>query len=443
MIRPSDTKNVCGEHVGTDMARSIQMHFARHVTRTLLFAILLPLNFAVAVFWLAAAGQGFGAEPAGSVRTVLTTNYVVITNIVIVTNSVAVTNGTLTSIQPAPAKTGSTLPQLSWIPPKDEFDWIQLKSGEWLKGRIKAMQERQLDFESEELDDLIFDWKDIRQLRSPRILDVLSTIGQRASGPVTITPEQVIVHSDEPRVFPRDHLQSLTPGGSRELNYWSGKASIGLTVRAGNTESVEYNAQAHLQRRTPSTRLSLDYIGNVSSADGVESANNNRVNTEFNLWLSRRLYLQLPFLEYYTDPFQNLEHRATGGVGVGFDLISRRSVEWNITAGPAYQKAWFESVEAGEPTEKGTGAFVFGSRFDWDITRRIELLLEYRGQYTSREVGETTHHSVSTLSLELTKRFDLDVSFVWDRISNPKVASDGTEPKPDDVRLVIGLGIDF
>ena len=106
-------------------------------------------------------------------------------------------------------------------------------------------------------------------------------------------------------------------------------------------------------------------------------------------------------------------------------------------------KGLFESVEAGEPTEKGTGAFVFGSRFDWDITRRIELLLEYRGQYTSREVGETTHHSVSTLSLELTKRFDLDVSFVWDRISNPKVASDGTEPKPDDVRLVIGLGIDF
>ena len=92
------------------------------------------------------------------------------------------------------------------------------------------MQERELDFESEELDELTFDWKDIRQLRSTRILDVPSTTGKMASGPVTITPEEVIVHSDEPGVFPRDQLQSLTPGGSKELNYWSGKASLGLSL---------------------------------------------------------------------------------------------------------------------------------------------------------------------------------------------------------------------
>jgi YD repeat-containing protein len=371
------------------------------------------------------------------------TDYTLVTNVVVVTNYVITTKVVVTTNAVAVGRTNSSLPDLSWVPPADSFDWIQLKSGEWLKGRIKAIQERELEFDSEELDDLTFDWKDVRQVRSPRILDVLSTTGEKASGPVTITPEQVTVGGLEPRVIPRNQLQSLTPGGSKEWNYWSGKASLGLTLRAGNTESVEYNAQAHLQRRTTATRLSLDYIGNVSSADGAESANNNRVNTEFNLWLSRRLYLQLPFAEYYTDPFQNLAHRVTAGVGVGYDLIDRPTVEWNITAGPAYQKAWFESAEPGEPTEKGTAAFVFGSRFDWDITRRIELLLEYRGQYTSRAVGETTHHGVSTLSLELTKRFDLDVSFIWDRISNPKVALGGAEPKSDDFRLVVGLGVDF
>ena len=30
------------------------------------------------------------------------------------------------------------------------------------------------------------------------------------------------------------------------------------------------SAQAHLQRRTPATRFSLDYVGNVSSAGGVK-----------------------------------------------------------------------------------------------------------------------------------------------------------------------------
>ena len=71
------------------------------------------------------------------------------------------------------------------------------------------------------------------------------------------------------------------------------------------------------------------------------------------------------------------------------------------------------------------------------------MILEYRGQYTSHEVGETAHHSVSTLSLELTKRFDLDVTFTWDRMGNPKVGVDGIKPKSDDFRMVLGLGVDF
>src|SRR5262249_4506764 len=41
-------------------------------------------------------------------------------------------------------------------------DWIQLKSGEWLRGRLYGMQNRKLEFESDELDDLKFDWKDIQ-----------------------------------------------------------------------------------------------------------------------------------------------------------------------------------------------------------------------------------------------------------------------------------------
>ena len=342
----------------------------------------------------------------------------------------------------ASSSTNALLPDLSWVPPADRFDWIQLKSGEWLKGRIKAVQDGEIDFDSEELDDLTFEWRDIRQLRSAHVLDALFADGRKLKGLVTVTPEDIAVGGAEPGTFPRDRILSLTPGGSG-LRYWSGKGSLGLTKRSGNTDQVEYNAQARLQRRSAGTRLSLDYIGNISSVDGVDSANNHRVNSEFDLWLSKRLYLIMPFAEYYRDTFQNVGDRLTAGAGAGYDIIDRKSLEWNITAGPGYQRARFESSEPGEPTSKNTAALVFGSRFDWDITRRIDLILEYRGQYTSREVGETTHHGVSTLSLEVTKHFDVDISLVWDRIAVPKVGADGVQPEPDDYRLVVGLGVDF
>jgi hypothetical protein len=285
---------------------------------------------AFVLIWLLAAVRGFGADPVNSVPPIAATNYVLVTNVIVVTvtNYVVTTNAVLITSSLAAGRTNSALPDLSWVPPEDSFDWIQLNTGEWLKGRIKAMQERQIEFFSEKLSDLTFDWKDVRQVRSPRTIDVLFVDGRKVSGSVTVTPEQVAVGGAAPYVAPRDQLQSLTPGGSKERDYWSADLSVGLALQTGNTKSVQYNAQVDLQRRTPATRLSLDYIGNVSTFNGDENANNHRVNTEFDLWLSRRFYLVLPSAEYYTDPFQNLAHRVTAGGGVGYDLIDRRRLEW-------------------------------------------------------------------------------------------------------------------
>jgi putative salt-induced outer membrane protein YdiY len=385
----------------------------------------------------------FGAESVNSFQPVVVTNYVVVTNRVVLTNYVMTPNTVFSTSGLTAGRTNSLLPDLSWVPPADGFDWIQLNTGEWLKGRIKAMQDRQLEFFSEKLSDMTFDWKDIRQVRSPRTIDVLFVDGKRVSGSVTVTPEQITVGGAAPYILPRNQLQSLTPGGSKERDYWSGDVSLGLTLQAGNTKAVQYNAQVGLQRRTPATRLSLNYIGNISSVNDVESANNSRVNSEFDYWLSQRFYVVLPQAEYYKDPFQNLAHRVTIGGGIGYDLIDHPTLEWNITTGPAYQYAWFESSQPGEPTAKGTAALTFGSRFKWDINSRIKWIIEYRGQYTSREVGETTHHGVSTLSVDLNKRLTLDVSGIWDRISNPKVGANGVQPQPDDFRLVVGLGVHF
>ena len=391
------------------------------------------------------ATVGFSAEPALPLQPAVATNYVLVTNMVLVTvtNYVVSTNVLLSTNGLTAARTNRALPALSWVPPNDGFDWIQLNTGEWLKGRLKALQDRELEFDSEKLKLWTFDWKDIRQVRSPHTNDMLFEKHGKVTGPLAITPEEVTVEGADPCIYPRSELQSIAPGGSRERDYWSGKISAGLTLHSGNTKSVDYNAQASLQRRTPATRLKFDYLGNLSRADGAENANNHRVNAEFDFWLSRRFYAILPQAEYFKDPFQNLAHRLTLGGGAGYDLLDRPNLEWNISAGPAYQQTWFNSVQPGETTTKGQAALTFGSKFDWQISRRVDLVLEYRGQYTSREVGETFHHSVSTLEVELTKRFDLNVSFTWDRTQNPKPENGGAVPEQDDFRLILGLGVRF
>jgi hypothetical protein len=51
-----------------------------------------------------------------------------------------------------------------WYPegsPPEGFDWIQLTNGEWLKGDLKVFYNDTLEFDSDELDLLKFDWEDI------------------------------------------------------------------------------------------------------------------------------------------------------------------------------------------------------------------------------------------------------------------------------------------
>ena len=55
--------------------------------------------------------------------------------------------------------------QEEWHPPvpnPQDFDWIKMTSGEWLKGDIRSLREEQLEFESEEFDTLTIEWDDFR-----------------------------------------------------------------------------------------------------------------------------------------------------------------------------------------------------------------------------------------------------------------------------------------
>ena len=60
----------------------------------------------------------------------------------------------------------------AFVPPIDEYDWIQLTSDEWLKGELISLYDGELTFESDNLGRLTIDWEDVRILRSHGSLSV-------------------------------------------------------------------------------------------------------------------------------------------------------------------------------------------------------------------------------------------------------------------------------
>jgi hypothetical protein len=323
------------------------------------------------------------------------------------------------------------------------WDWIQLKSGEWLKGELKYIQQKKVEFDSDELEGQTFKLKNVTQMYTAHPMYAKFDGMEPAFGWVEISNQVIRVDGLAPVSANRDQLTGITPEGQRGDRFWSGKLSAGLNLQSGNTKQATFNTAASLSSRTPNTWMVLDYLGNYNEANGTETANNHRVNGGYNVRLNRGWYFMPLQAEYYRDPLANIAWRVTGGVGAGYYIFDRDDLEWTIGAGPGYQYTQFDTVEPGQPETASTAALMAQSRFKAELTKRLDLILSYQSTFMDAEAGRYTHHGVATLEFEIKHHLNLDLSFVWDYLNKPTVESNGRVPEQNDFYLILGLGAKF
>jgi hypothetical protein len=328
-------------------------------------------------------------------------------------------------------------------PHPESFDWIELKSGEWLKGEFVALYDDSLEFDSDELDLLTLDWADVRQVRSARVMDVGLPYKRKVTGRLWIKGDTVLVIGDEVHEVKRSQVVSITSGAPSELQKWSGKVSIGLTAREGNVDQVDFNNTSYFKRRTVENRLTLQYLANLSTLSGDETTNNQQVSANWDRFLTTQFYLKPLAFAWYRDPFQNISSRTTLGIGAGYQIIDSKRTDWSVSGGPGYQETHFVSVQPGEDTKSSTPAVTFETNFDQDWTKAIEFRFQYRAQFTDTASGKYNHHLAMTFETEWTKVLDFDLSLVWDRTEHPQADDQGVVPEQDDYRMIVGLGIEF
>jgi putative salt-induced outer membrane protein YdiY len=344
-----------------------------------------------------------------------------------------------------------TDPWEAFAPPVDsEYDWIQLTSGEWLKGDFKVLYDFKLEFDSDELDLQKFDFEDVRQLRtrSMKSVFVQGDGGPRDTsvlrGILQLKDDQVVLRRGEHVVtVPRERVISIAGGKQRERDFWSGMFSVGINVRGGNTETSDTTVQANLKRRTARTRFNLDYLANYTTTDTAETANNQRL-TGFHDWfLTSRFYWKTVEGEYYRDPFSNIDGQYSVSTGVGYDIIHTPRTEWTINIGGGYQELQFVSVEVGEDDRSSSPFFTAGTRFDYELTGDVDFLYDYSMRVLNEVNGQYTHYMLTSLSFDLIGDLDLDVSLIWDRVEKPQPDADGAIPEQDDYQLIVSLAYDF
>jgi len=326
-----------------------------------------------------------------------------------------------------------------------KFDWIRLTSGEWLKGELDVLRRGKVEFDSDKLDDLKIDWDDVAEVRTAKNQMVLieGPDGTETHvGKVVVKDGVVQVDGQTVQRFDRKKLLALVPGVPTERNYWRGKINFGLTTRSGNSSQTDFSSYVFARRQTSNTRWETTYNGAFSSVDGVETANNNRLGSKFDAFLTRKLYVTPLGVDLYQDRFQNIRLRSKPYAGFGYDLVDRHGMTWSISLFAGYERTDYVTVPPGEPDTVSSAALVFATNYEWDATSTVELKFDYNITVPTRDTHSYNHHLATIVSVDVIGDLDLDVTFVWDRVNNP-VFNGTTQPKQDDFRTTVGLAYSF
>lgn len=352
------------------------------------------------------------------------------------------------------------------IPKDTKVDWMELQSGEWIRGEFKGLFSGKIEFESKEFDLVKFDVDDVKQIitlgnstinlnrEMPKLgnidkvlrKDLFDTKNNEVTGNLKFSDGkfQMRLSDGTTREIPSKSITSIFGGEDKESNYWSISMFLGIDVLSGNTEQITATGKSSIERRTALTRLRIDSLSTYTQVDiNTTTADNSRYTGSFDLYQTNHFFWRLGSLEYIRDPFKNIAAKYTYSLGVGYDILNSDTIDWSVSAGPGYQETHYNSVDVNGSATVSTSLFYFDTRYSQELTDDIDFLVNYNMYLVNKKSGRYIHHTEISLQTELVKNFTLDLSLFWDRVSSPVKDDAGVEPKKDDFKTMFAVGYTY
>jgi len=354
------------------------------------------------------------------------------------------TDGVEKAMEQVEEETEQGLPAEFTITFGDTYDWIRLTSGEWLKGELRWMRDKDVEFDSDKLDIITFSWSKVDQVHSPRVNTYVFEGKIDVAGRALIAKDKIIIETiDGVESYPRDSLLAILEGDRRERNWWSTRLSLGFSANAGNTNQGQLNIHWDLARTDPRTRSAISYDGTFGYSNREQNVNRNLGEAGVIVYYSKRLFFSPASAQFLNDKFQNLKLRATPGAGVGVHVFDTKKVEWDVGGSLGYQYTRFLSTAAGVDNPQNDGFVGFHTYADFDFTDDVELTLEWLTNVVYTQIGLTNHIGTANFSVEITDIFDLETTFKFYRTERPVPRADGTIPERNDYQLIVSLALEI
>jgi len=294
-------------------------------------------------------------------------------------------------------------------------DEVWLKNGDRLTGKVVSLDSGLLILKTSYAGDLSIKWEEVANLKTDEPVKVVLGDETTAQGPVSpgdsgkvkIKAEQVA----EPVTIDLANVKTINPKPPLSTTL---RISVGATKNSGNTENQDFYGQLDFVARTAMNRFSLGGNYQRSEDNDVKTADNAMGYIKYDHFLSKKWYLYANATGQQ-DEFQDLNLRATLGVGAGYQFLESERTNLSLEGGLSYVNEDFDTAP-----DNSYAAGRWGLRFDhYILPKSLQFFLYHTGLQSLESSDDLILYTQTGFRIPFYKDFNLALQMNWQYDKSP------------------------
>jgi len=352
--------------------------------------------------------------------------------------------------------------------PADPTDFVSLKNGDRLTGKILRSDGKTITIKTDYAGDVEIKWDAVDGFSSSEKLylslrdgqTIVGTVTSAAGGQVSVqTAETGVVTTTREAITGvrtdtgvvdktvdtlgkvakkttdavKDATKDVVDVSAGVYPYpgllkgWQGNFDIGLALTAGNTNSINFVMGLDASRETATDRLSLYasqiYAKSSVNDETVTTANAFRGGLRYD-WKFKPRWSAFVFGQAETNDIQGLDFRFSFGGGLNYRAIDTERKKLDLFAGGAFTRDYYESDFFEPPFDpddlsKNSFELLFGDEYTWRISDRYRLKQRLEFYPNVTDFGEFRLNFDLNFSADLTRRIAWQNNFSYRWFTNP------------------------
>lgn len=294
-------------------------------------------------------------------------------------------------------------------------DEVWLKNGDRLTGKVVSLDGGTLVFKTAYAGDLSIKWEEVANLKTDEPVKVVLGDETTAQGPVSpgeggkvkVKAEQVA----EPVTVELANVKVINPKPPLSTTL---RIGVGASMNSGNTDNQDFYGQLDFIARTAMNRFSVG--GNYQRAEDndVKTADNAMGYIKYDHFLTKQWYLYANATGQQDD-FQDLNLRATLGVGAGYQFLETERTNLSLEGGVSYVNEDFETAP-----DNSFAAGRWGFKFDhYLLPKSLQFFLYHTGLQSLESSDDLILYTQTGFRIPFYKDLNLALQMNWQYDKSP------------------------